>query len=100
MQAEKELTLKSVTNSVHEVEPLSELEYQSGPATSVGLPERPEANTLELLETLYAKRQLLFKMASWALILSSVLVFLIPKRYESTVSIMPPESASEAGSMI
>ena len=101
MQAEEELTLKSVTNNVvHEVEPLSELEYQSGPATSVGLPERPEANTLELLETLYAKRQVLFKMASWALVLSSVLVFLIPKRYESTVSIMPPESASEAGSMI
>ena len=42
---------------------------------------------------LWEKRRLLIRLAGGALLLSLAIAFLIPKRYESTARIMPPENA-------
>jgi capsule polysaccharide export protein KpsE/RkpR len=86
--------------AVHDVDPLSEVEYRSASASAETLPETLEPNTLATLELIWDQRKLLYKVALWALIVSTTLVFLIPKQYESTVSIMPPEPSNDAGTMI
>ena len=43
---------------------------------------------------LWDKRRILYKTAVVALVVASVLAFLIPKRYESATTIMPPDSLS------
>jgi len=85
---------------VHEVEPLSEAEYHSDGTSPELLADRPERSILGLFAIVWPKRHVVYKATLWALVLSTILVFLVPKRYESTVSIMPPEPASPVGTMI
>jgi capsule polysaccharide export protein KpsE/RkpR len=86
--------------AVHEVEPLSEVEYQAPSVSDEAVPEQLQPNTLTTLFLAWENRRWLSKVAVWALVISTLVVFLIPKRFESTVSIMPPEPASEAGTML
>lgn len=46
---------------------------------------------------LWGERRFLVRAAVWGLLLSSLVAFLIPKRYESTTRLMPPESQSSSG---
>jgi uncharacterized protein involved in exopolysaccharide biosynthesis len=53
--------------------------------------------TAEKLRLLWNRRQLIAKVTLIFLTLSLVTAFLIPKRYESTTLLMPPDQQSESG---
>jgi capsule polysaccharide export protein KpsE/RkpR len=73
---------------VHDIETVPDVEFSSA--------ESPEAlsGSLGYLQLLWERRSLLYKIATRALAVSLVVAFLIPARYQSTVSIMPPDSLS------
>src|SRR5882762_706981 len=78
-----------------EVDVIREHELESTP--ELAEPLSPLA-WLPVLRLLLEKRQVLYRVAVWALALSTVIAFLIPKHYESTATIMPPDSLSNTGS--
>jgi capsule polysaccharide export protein KpsE/RkpR len=43
---------------------------------------------------------MLARVAAWALVISAVIVFVIPKQYESTTRIMPPEQTGGSAAML
>jgi capsule polysaccharide export protein KpsE/RkpR len=73
----------------HEVEPEHEVEF--GVAGSA---------PIDNLNLLWEHRRLLFRVLAWSLAISTVVAFLIPRRYESTVSIVPPDSLSGSNAMM
>jgi len=52
---------------------------------------RSEQTMAEWLWLLWEHRRFLAKAAVWGLIVSTIIAFLIPKRYESTTRLMPPD---------
>jgi len=60
-------------------------------------PEPPQDETAEWLWMLWERRRFLLRVSVWGLVLSTVIAFLIPKRYESSTSLMPPDSQSGSG---
>ncbi|MGA7894369.1 MAG: Wzz/FepE/Etk N-terminal domain-containing protein [Candidatus Sulfotelmatobacter sp.] len=46
---------------------------------------------------LWERRRFLGRAAVWGLVLSAMIAFLIPKRYDSTTRLMPPDSQSSSG---
>jgi capsule polysaccharide export protein KpsE/RkpR len=52
---------------------------------------------LAILRMLWEKRRILYRAAVWALAVGTVVAILIPNQYESSVSIMPPESMNSGG---
>ena len=54
-------------------------------------------NTLEYLELLWEKRRLLARTAVFGFVVMAVVAFLIPKRYQATTRLMPPDTQSGAG---
>jgi len=46
---------------------------------------------------LWERRQFLGRAAVWGLVLSTIVAFVIPQRYESTTRLMPPDSQSGSG---
>jgi capsule polysaccharide export protein KpsE/RkpR len=60
-------------------------------------PAATEQSILGYLEILWSQRRLLFTVGLYALLFSILVAFLIPKRYESTTRLMPPDSASSSG---
>jgi capsule polysaccharide export protein KpsE/RkpR len=53
--------------------------------------------TVAYLRLLWERRALLLRAAAWALVVSTIIAFLIPARYESTARLMPPDSQSSSG---
>ena len=51
----------------------------------------PASRGLATLELIWERRRLVYWVALRALLISTVVAFLIPRRFESTVSIMPPK---------
>jgi capsule polysaccharide export protein KpsE/RkpR len=51
----------------------------------------------EWLWLLWERRRFLARVTVWGLVLSTVVAFLIPKRYESTTRLMPPDTQSSSG---
>jgi capsule polysaccharide export protein KpsE/RkpR len=49
------------------------------------------------LRLLWEQRRFLFKVAAWGLVAATGIAFLIPKRYESTARLMPPDNQSTSG---
>ena len=86
--------------SVREIEPLPEVEYSHHPSGRDPLAERDDLSALAIVQLLWKHRRRLASVAIWAAVLSTILIFLIPPRYESTVSLMPPEPSGDAGTMI
>src|ERR1700740_2412853 len=73
----------------HEIEPDS---------TRFEPPDTPDrADSAEWLWLCWERRRFLVRVAVWGLILSTIVAFLIPKRYESTTRLMPPDSQSSSG---
>ena len=66
--------------------------YADPPVTA-----RSEPNPLEWLWLLWERRRFLARVAVWGLVLSTIVAFVIPKRYESTTRLMPPDSQSSSG---
>ena len=66
---------------------------------------RPETatdalDTVEMLALLWQRRALLYKVSVRALIISTLIAFLIPTRYDSTVRLMPPDSLGDSGMIL
>lgn len=49
------------------------------------------------LRVLWEGRRFLARLTVWGMVLATILAFLIPKRYESTTRLMPPDSQSGSG---
>lgn len=75
-------------------------EPQSEPAIPLNghgqLVPRPGTTTVERLRPLWENRRLLLRLAVRGLLLSALIAFLIPARYESATRLMPPESQSSS----
>ena len=67
-------------------------EMNHTPGTPVS--SRPPRKPVENLRLLWSHRKLLRRVAVYALATTILLALLIPKRYEATTQLMPPENAS------
>jgi uncharacterized protein involved in exopolysaccharide biosynthesis len=85
---------------IHEIEPVTEVEFPSPPVTAESGADQPVPDVLASLQLLWEKRGLLYRVAVWALVISTVIALLIPNQYESSVSIMPPDSMNSSGTML
>lgn len=85
---------------VHEIEPVTEVEFPSHSVTHDSTSDQAESHVLANLSVLWEHRRWLSRVAAWALVASTIVAFLIPNKYESTVSIMPPESMGGSGNMM
>jgi capsule polysaccharide export protein KpsE/RkpR len=82
---------------IHEMDPVTDVEFPSAPVAG----ERaPDQSVLVNLQLVWDKRRSLYRVAAWALAISTVIAFLIPNQYESSVSIMPPDSMNGSGTML
>jgi uncharacterized protein involved in exopolysaccharide biosynthesis len=72
---------------------------QLDPGFLNGHPQEPadRERAVNRLRLLWGARVFLFRVAAWGLFLSLVTAFLLPKRYESTTQIMPPDAQSLSG---
>jgi capsule polysaccharide export protein KpsE/RkpR len=72
---------------IHDIETVPDVEFHSATEIPEALP-----GSLGYVQLLWDKRSLFYRVATRALAVSLVVAFLIPTRYESTVSVMPPDS--------
>ena len=56
--------------------------------------------TVARLRLIWSARAFLFRVALWGLALSTVVAFLLPKRYTATARLMPPDGNSGVGSIL
>jgi uncharacterized protein involved in exopolysaccharide biosynthesis len=77
-------------------QPVAELRETDFPEATAPL-EVPEDGALGYLRLLWAHRRMLYRVSLCALLASTLVAFLIPKRYESTARLMPPENQSTSG---
>lgn len=82
-------------SSAHLVESPRDLSIPVYAEPQVALPS--ESNSMESLWLLWERRRFLARVAVWSLVLSTIVAFVIPKRYESTTRLMPPDSQSGSG---
>jgi capsule polysaccharide export protein KpsE/RkpR len=54
-------------------------------------------DSAEWLWLLWERRRFIARLTVWGLVLSTIIAFLIPKRYESTTRLMPPDTQSGSG---
>lgn len=59
--------------------------------------ERSEVDTIEWVWLIWGQRRFVLQVTIYALVLSLLLSFLIPKEYDSTTRLMPPDSDSASG---
>jgi capsule polysaccharide export protein KpsE/RkpR len=81
-------TLRENSLLQQEVEPGHEVEFGAS---------RGHIDNLNLL---WEHRRLLFRALVWSLAIGTIVGFLIPRRYESTVSIVPPDSLSGSNTIL
>jgi capsule polysaccharide export protein KpsE/RkpR len=79
-------------------QPVQELPELDLPATP-GPEEAPQRNgrSIVYLRLLWEHRGLLFRVAVYAPLLSTLLAFVIPVRFQSTARLMPPDSSQSSG---
>jgi capsule polysaccharide export protein KpsE/RkpR len=71
------------------------------PEAQVIRPDTAESwDTVEMLALIWERRALLSKVAVRALIVSTIIAFLLPTRYDSTVRLMPPDSLGDSGMIL
>ena len=86
---------------VRELETGHELEFPSGREYSVpGLTDAAAQERASILHLVLDNRQLLFRVAVRALIISVIVALILPRKYESTISIIPPDSLGGGGNML
>lgn len=79
---------------------VAEVEFHTSQAASESKVEYPTPDVLRSLQLLWEERRWLLRVAAWSLAISTVVAFLIPNRYESSVSLMPPDSMGSSGVML
>jgi uncharacterized protein involved in exopolysaccharide biosynthesis len=85
---------------IHEIDPVTEVEFPSPPVAAESGADRPTPDVLASLQLLWEKRRMLYRVAAWAFAISTVIAIFIPNQYESSVSIMPPDSMNGSGTML
>src|SRR5215472_9197136 len=60
------------------------------------LTQRPNEAVIRRARLLWERRRPLFRSAAAGLVLGTLLAFLLPKRFESTTQLMPPDSQSSS----
>src|SRR6266566_2095818 len=86
------------TGSAPVRQPVPELSEHDLPTAPV--PQEPpqgNARSVAYLRLAWEHRELLFRVALYALLASTLTAFLIPVRYESTARLMPPDNQSASG---
>jgi capsule polysaccharide export protein KpsE/RkpR len=85
---------------IHEIDPVAPDEFPSPLAVVEPKTHPPATDLFSTLRLLLDKRRLLYRAAAWAVAISAGLALLIPNQYESSISIMPPDSMSGSGTML
>jgi capsule polysaccharide export protein KpsE/RkpR len=86
--------------AIHEMDPVTEIEFPSPSVAAEPRSNQSAVDGLAILRLLWEERQALRRIAAWAFLVSIVIVLLMPNQYESSVSIMPPESMNSSGAML
>ncbi len=71
---------------------LQEVETEISALSAVTVTRASAPDALGSLQLLWEQRRLLLRVAVWGLVIGTAIAFLIPSKYESTVSVMPPDS--------
>ncbi|MGD0791464.1 MAG: GNVR domain-containing protein [Terriglobales bacterium] len=82
------------------IDSATEIEFPSPPATAESEVDQSAPGILAALQLLWDHRRWLSRVAAWALAIGTVIAFLIPNHYESSVSVMPPDSMNGSGTML
>lgn len=85
---------------IREIDPVTEIEFPSPPVAAEHGPNPPATDVVASLRRLWEKRQTLYRVAALAFAVSTVVALLVPNQYESSVSIMPPDSMNASGNML
>jgi len=85
---------------IHEIDPATEIEFPSAPVTAESKADQSGVDLLTALQLLWEHRRWIIRVAAWALVISTAIALLIPNQYESSVSIMPPDSMNSSGTML
>ncbi len=83
-----------VTPEVPEVPPKTDIEPVSAPQEP--MPDMRE-RAVPMLSLLWHERRFLSRAAAVGVLLGTLLAFLLPKRFQSTAQLMPPDSQSNSG---
>jgi len=88
-----------VKRSIQTVAEPIEIPDEVGPgSTSFDLQSTAnQTDAVAWLRLLWEGRRFLVRLTVWGLVLATIIAFLIPKRFESTTRLMPPDSQSGSG---
>jgi uncharacterized protein involved in exopolysaccharide biosynthesis len=86
--------------AIHEIGPATEIEFPGLAAAVNSKPDQSAHGVVAALPLLWERRRWISRVAAFAFVISTVVVFLIPKEYESSVSIMPPGSLNGSGAVL
>ena len=77
-------------------------EIQAGPQDGPNASKLHISNerTINKLRMVWSQRRFLLRLAGWGLVLGIVAAFIIPKRYESTTRLMPPDQSNSGMAML
>jgi uncharacterized protein involved in exopolysaccharide biosynthesis len=76
--------------------PVVDLGESNGPDLQTDPKEKRE-HQIQQVRLLWDNRRVLFRWVVWGLVVSTVVTFLIPSRYQATTQLMPPENQSGSG---
>jgi len=86
---------------IDDAEAVTDVTFPHSGVVRQPLPAQLTPNLSARLQLLWDVRRLLGKVALWALAVSTLIVFLMPNKYQSSVSMMPSDSAgNNTGTMI
>ncbi|MGH9502871.1 MAG: GumC family protein [Terriglobales bacterium] len=86
--------------AVRDMESVAELEFPAVRESEESAGQSPVPDWVTSLQWLWENRGVLYRVALWALVLSTIVAWLIPNKYESTARIMPPDSKGESGAIL
>ena len=90
----KGIVSHTATKTQHELEPAQEFGEPSNQEVSA---HELRESLVQRLRLLWDRRRLLIRSALAGFLLGSALAFLLPKKFESTTELMPPDSQSSSG---
>ena len=85
---------QSLTNPETEIVEQPDLDQPIGGGVD---PRAAREKAVARLQLLWQHRRFLFRVTAWGLVAAALIAFLIPKQYESTARLMPPDSQSGSG---
>jgi len=85
---------------IHEIDSVTQVEFPSSPVSGEPAADQRAPGVVPALQLLWEKRRMLCRVSTWAFAISTMIAFLIPNEYQSSVSIMPPDSMNGSGTML